>query len=242
MDSDEVNSIHDTVESNQVARVVRGVFYDCASDLGLEVNEGLFELNPSGNPSQPTIMYLPSHVSKLYWIKYNNKGATDTHSKYIDVERVDYLDFYETQFNLDSSLDYVSEIVYSVNGEPFEFKYETNGFPRRFTNLTTSTLLFDRYDIDIDSTLVKNKTMCGGMLYPEFQMTDNFVIPVDPAQLSYLVNKAKVRCFSEIKQVENREAASEASRQKIAHQRTKNRLPDADTALQRQNKITGYGR
>lgn len=240
LDSDEVNSIHDTVESVQVARIVRGVFYDCASDLGLERHEGLFELLPSNDPNKPVIMYVPSNVYNVYWVKYNTKLNTDTHSSYVDMKKIDFLDFFEKQSSLTE--DGMEEFVYSINGEPYEFRYLTNKMPTCYSTLTSSTLIFDSFDINEDSTLVKNKTMCGGLIYPEFLMEDSFIIPVDPQQLSYLINKAKVRCFNELKQVENREAAGEARRQKIAHQRTKNRTPEALSALQRQHKLTGYGR
>ena len=119
MDSEEVNSISDTAESLQVARLVRGVFYDCASDLGLAEHEGLFELNPSGDPSKPVIMYVPDNVTKVYWIKYNTKATGDEHSKYKDIDRCDFHDFFNWQSNLSSEHDNVEEFILSVDGNPY---------------------------------------------------------------------------------------------------------------------------
>ena len=69
MDSDEINSIDDTIESTQVALLIKGVFFDIATDIGLPEHETLFELTESGTSLQPTLMTLPERVTRVNWIK-----------------------------------------------------------------------------------------------------------------------------------------------------------------------------
>lgn len=242
MDSDEVNSISDTTESLQVARLCRGVFYDCATDLGLQEHEAVFELNPSADINKPVLMTIPNNVSKVLWIKYNHKLSTETVSKYVEIAKENFLDFFTKQQNYDTeAYPNQDEMTYVSNTENFELKYLTDTMPTRYTSLSNNTLLFNSIDLTEDTTLQKSKTMCGGLVYPSFDLLDDFYPTLDPAQFSYYVNKCKVRAFYELKQVENREAGGEARKQKIAIQTNKFRLPE-DSALTRQKRLTGYGK
>lgn len=241
MDSDEVNSISDTTESMQVARLCRGVYYDCATDMQLAEHEGLFELTPSSDITQPIIMTLPSNVAKIYWIKYNHKLSTEPHSNYKEIEQWSYLDFYKKQQAISETTYGLQQMIYQQNGEDFEIKYLTYDMPLRYTELSNNQIIFNSIDISEDTVLQKSKTMCGGLIYPSFLLEDTFYPPLDSNQFSYYVNKCKVRAFYEIKQVENREAGGEALRQKIAARANKNTFPN-DSGLTKQKRNTGYGR
>jgi hypothetical protein len=85
MDSDEVNSITDTVESVQVTTILKNVFYDMATELDLPEHETLFELTASGDNTKPAIMTIPTDVTKLTSIKYDNAATADTYVDWKDV-------------------------------------------------------------------------------------------------------------------------------------------------------------
>jgi hypothetical protein len=226
MDSDEVNSIGDTVESYQVAQLLRQVYYDIASDIKLPSNETLFELESSGNSDQPCLMFLPSNVIKVHSIKYDNKLDTDTYKKYIDVDFVDFPVFLERQTSLVENTSDVGQQSFTNNGETFEVMYRTDRFPTYYTSTDNYTLLFDSYNSTVDSTLQKSKTMCQGIVYPLFLLEDEYIPELDPTGFSYLINKAKVRAFVELKQAANPEASAEARRQKILTQVNKRTVED----------------
>src|SRR5262245_33890392 len=88
--SNEVNSITDTVESLQVATLLRSGFYDLAVDLNLPEHETLIELDASNDATKPTLMFVPENVSKIHWIKYDCRedGALRA-----DLRDVNYVDF-----------------------------------------------------------------------------------------------------------------------------------------------------
>lgn len=71
MDADTVNSISDTEEAMQVANYLRDSYYEIVSGLNLPNTFSLFQLIPSIDPTLPTVMYLPSNVLNVHWIKYN---------------------------------------------------------------------------------------------------------------------------------------------------------------------------
>lgn len=77
MSSDEVNSIGDTVESMQVAQIIQNKYYDIVARGDLELDEQLFQLTPSNNLSTPTLMYLPTGVSRVSWLQYYDTNPED---------------------------------------------------------------------------------------------------------------------------------------------------------------------
>lgn len=237
MDSDEVNSISDTVESNQVALIIKSVYYDSAVDLNLREHEKLFELNASGDLLQPTLMTVPTDVTNVTSIKYNFKEDTDTFDRYEEVKYLPFDEFLSRQNSLAEN-DNVGQMIFSSNGESFPILYSNDKFPQYYTTVSNYSILFDSYNSTVDSTLQKEKTMCKGLVYPTFQMTDNFVPDLAPSQFPYLINKAKVRAFVELKQTNNAEAASEVREQRIKIQKRKRRVFEGTEF----DKIPKYGR
>jgi hypothetical protein len=225
LDSDEVNSIEDTVESMQVAVILRSVFYDLAVDLNFAEHETLFELNASGSSLKPTQMFVPENVSKLHWIKYDNREDGALKASMEDVNFVMFEDFLRMQKGLEDQPN-VGEMSISLHGEEFPVLFHNDRHPQWWTSIDDRTIIFDAYDASIDTTLQKSKTMCSGIIYPEFLLEDSFIPDIDASAFSLLKNRAKVRAFAELKQAPNQEAASETRRQKIINQKRKRTLAD----------------
>lgn len=225
MDSDEVNSINDTVESSQVALLIKNVYYDIAVDLDLKEHNTVFELEASGSSARPTYMTLPTNVTRLDTIKYNNMEASDTYSDYKGVSFMPFAEFLDAQNVLREQSSNVGQMSFVLDGLTFEVMYATDKQPEWYTQLKENVLLFDSYDRTLDTTLQKSKTLCEGAVYPVFSLADTFTPDLDPTQFSYLLNRAKVRAFNELKQAQNQEAASETRRQKIIVQKRKHRVP-----------------
>lgn len=238
MDSEEVNSISDTVESNQIALILKSVYYDIATDIGLPEHETLFELNASGDSSKPTLMTVPSNVVTVYNIKYDNREAGDTYADLREVAYMPFSDFlaWTTGFRNDDVS--VGEMNVTMNGELFPFMYRSDRHPQYYTTADDNTIIFDAYLSSLDTTLQKNKTMCLGNVYPAFLLQDSFTPDLDPSQFSYYINRAKVRAFNELKQQINQEAVAETRRQQIIVQKRKHKVPDQPPIM----KAPRYGR
>jgi hypothetical protein len=229
MDSDEVDSISDTVESTQVALMLKQTFYDCASDLELPQHEGFFELNASGDAAKPTLMTTPSNVFKVRSIRYNNILATtlsETNPNYREVEYIKMLDFIDRQQGLREDETNVGVMSFTSNSETFEVMYRTDKMPQFYSTFDDRTFIFDSYNEDEDTTLQKAKTMCEGVVYPTWTMDDSFTPDLSPQQFSYFLNKAIDRAFVELKQQQNANAAGEARKQLISLQKQKGSAPD----------------
>lgn len=241
MGSDQVNSITDTQESIDIAETVRAVFYDCATDFRLNEQQSLFELTASTSSAQPVLMTLPEKVVRLDWIKYNNKEDADTYSEYKEVSWCDFPTFLELSQSLREDTTGVDTMSFTMNnGDTFEYIYKTDAHPSLYTFVDNTTILFDSINLEVDTSLQSDKTMCYGVVYPDFTISDTFIPPLDPASFSYLVNKATIKCFDNIKQQQSPYAAQEARRQKIILRKRNERIQDQST-LFKINKAR-YGR
>lgn len=238
LDSDEVNSYDDTVESLQVAYILRSVYYDMATELGLPEHETLFQLVASGDNAQPTLMTLPSNAVKLREMKYDNRKTGESYANYLPVQFVPFEEFIERQNGLRGDISDVGQMTYVVNGQSYRIMYRSNKMPDYWSTMDDGTLIFDSYDSTEDTTLQASKTMCLGPTYPTFTLANNHTPDLDPTQFSLWVNKAKIRAFKELKQQDNSEAVNEARKQKIVTQKRKRRV-DTKPELQ---KITRFGR
>lgn len=231
LESDEVNSISDTTEAGMVAELVRQVYYDIATDIGLPEREGVFkltELDGAQDPERPVMFKVPDTVIRVSWIKYNHQDPdVDDNSNYVDVRYLPFKDFLEMQNGLANGSDEnVAEMTFqNDDDDDFTVMYRTDQMPKWYTALG-NTLIFDSLDTEIEDTLQVNNTVCGGIVYPEFEIADDFEPDLDPAEFSYFINKAKTRAFVEIKQTQNVDSAGEARRQRVLVQKKKRRIPN----------------
>jgi hypothetical protein len=239
MDSDEVNSISDTTESLQVANIVKETYFHLTSQMDLPEQTGLFNLNASGDNTQPVLMYAPSNVLKTYWIKYDSKGNGETESKFVSVQYLDLNDFLDRTLLLNTADTYVGSMTYSINSLDFEFKYLNDRSPTYYTVLQDNTLIFDSYDSSVDTTLQKSKTYCYGLLEPEFTLDDSFTPLLDSTEFNWFVNECKLAASVKLRQAVDPIAQSRARKGLIRSQRQKENHPSNVSYYSRHN---GFGR
>ena len=229
MDSDEVNSITDTTESYQIALMAKSVYNDICVDLNLPARETLFQLNASGDATQPVLMTVPtSLVTRINYVQYDTIDPTlgETNANYKELTYYPFADFLTKQNTFRLSTSDVGQMSFITGGQTFKIMYQSKQHPLYYTTFNDNTIIFDSYRKDIDTTLQKSKTLCSGMQYAAFTLLDTFVPVLEPSQFSYFINKLKTRAFYELKQQENKESTAETRRQKIVQQKRKRTVPD----------------
>lgn len=238
MDSDEVNSISDTVESLAVANIIKECYYDILGEISPTQTEGLLHLDASGDNLKPTVMYLPSTVVNIEWLRYNT-GSTVTDTEFRDLCYVPLEDFYRMQDGLDLDESWTGTQVVTLNGQDFNIKFRNDESPSYWTSPDGSTILFDSYDSSYENTLTSSRTYGYGQLIPVFSMTDTFVPNLNPKQFQLLLQEAKAQAFVEIKQTANEKAEKKAKRNKILAYKTKDSSVDPRPNLLKHG---GFGR
>lgn len=209
MESDEVNSIGDTVEALQVAEEVRTAFDDLFTTYGWPSQEGWIKLNASNDPDLPTTMTLPDNVEEIYWVKYN--VGTVEQPEFVEVRRGD------------PSLFFRYGTVYTSQTSPIKLVdnlyVQTDRHPTYWTTYDNKTLVFNSYNSAVDDTLQQSKVLCWGRTTPKFELRDDFIPPIDQMHFPLLLSEAKRMCFVNYKGVANANEERRNRNQRIKAQR-----------------------
>lgn len=235
MESDEVSSIHETPESTSVANIIKECYFDIIGDLGVAEEEGLFRLDASTDNTKPCLMYIPSGISNIQWLKYQ-KGSDVNPTEYLRYLPQDEFLFYsQSRTTSDSN---ISSMEVEMNGKVFVFTYYTDRFPSSYTIFNDKYVIFDAIDLSEEVTLTESRSLVFASLVPTFEFEDNFVPNLDPRQFQLLLNEAKSLAFVELKQTSHPIADRKARKNKILAQKQKN---DNDPAWSNQAHV-GFGR
>lgn len=237
MESDEVSSINETQESQDVVAIIKECFFDIVGMNNLAEHEGIFKLDASGDNTKPALMYMPSNVVRMDWLKYNHG---DSSVDYTPLHFVENEEFFYLQGGIDPSDPQAGTMDVSIGGVSMTFRFRTDRRPTYFTIFDERYVVFDGYDSEQSLTLVSARTVGHGLLSPEFLAQDDFVPDLDHRQFQLLLQDAKATAHVELKQSPNPKAEQKLRRNQILAQKTKN---DNDPSSTRQKTyLTGRGR
>lgn len=245
MESDEVNSIDDTIESQAVTRIVRDTYFEIISRDRLPEHYNLFALDASGDNAKPTVMYKPADVRTLDWVKYDVQTADDAGQiRFVEVKYLALQDFLDMMYRLNSTDDNVDAFTLSVatptdGNTVFNVLARNDIHPTYYTSFDDGTILFDAYDSEIDSTLQKDKTLAYGVQGVTWSNTDTFVPQLAEVKFPLLLNEAKALAFAELKQTAHQEAGKRAMRAWVSSQKNASAIPGVQRAT---DKLPNYGR
>lgn len=217
LDSDEVNSIDDTVEARQVAQVIRTAYFNIMARADLPEHGQMFQLDASGNNTKPVLMTRPETIKRIDWIRYNKVqlGQTQDTFEYVIILPLQQFIELTQQLNIDEP-DVESFVLNDIT-----FYFRNGLAPTYCTIVDDFYVVFDSYDNEVDVTLQSSKTLCFGQTNPAFTMTDDFIPNLDEQQFPLLLNEAKSLAFFELKQMPHEKAEQESRRQWRTLQRTK---------------------
>ena len=210
MDSDNVNSILDTFESEQVAQIIKSTFFSMVSPRDWPHRKQLVQLTPSSNLALPTHMYVPEGVTRMVSINYDCARATDNRKLYRPMSWREPDEFLKltnaqntTQDNIDIIIDSSGVELFIRNDLP----------PSYYTSFDDKTLVFNSYDKEVDDTLQNAKTQAQAYIMPGWEMQDSFIPDLPAEAFTALVEEAKSRAMFKLKQMEDVKAEQESRRQ-----------------------------
>lgn len=195
IDSDEVNSISDTVEATQIANVCRSVYYDVITTVDLPEHMELMTVSGLSNSSRPNYMDADS-VTEIKEFRYN---VSETPGE-LEYKLIDYVspdEFIQKIVTRDTSQTEVIIVTDPTNG--ISLPILNDKMPDYYTSFDDRYLCFDSYDSSVDNTLQTSKTMVLGVKLPSFTLTDSSVPDMDDTIFPYYLAEVKSRCFSMFK-------------------------------------------
>jgi len=175
-----VDSIFDTDESQQVAKIAERMYYNMVQEfpnvlftMKEDTLESLSDIN------RPNYMLLPARVQKVQssrvWYDVSKDSAK------VSFKELTYLT--PLQFLEVSNKNTTNNTVTVEGFDETKMVVSTNQFPTYFTSFDNKHVVFDSYNSDYDSTLQASKTKMVSSEEEVFLQQDDFVIPV-PSHLS----------------------------------------------------------
>lgn len=221
MNSDNVNSISDTIESMQVAQIVRRTFYNLYNDRVWPHTAQLLRINSSADGDKPTHMILDEDLIHLDWVKYDVRTDPTKSINYKVMQYKSPEDFLTYVMQRDSTDANVITVM-DYNGTPLLIRNDV--MPTCYTTFDDEHLVFDSWDNTVDSILQQSKTQAFGISEPEFLLEDSFVPDIPMKAFPYFVNEAKSTAFLKVKEVFSQKDEQNATRQKSWLAQNKHRI------------------
>lgn len=204
MDGDEVNSINDTVEAQQVAEVIGTVYDDMADGSNWPHLHKLSTLENVGDTTKPTHMKMAEGVKELTSIKYNIRKVTADRDSYTRIKEVSNETFLSRVNSRNSSKDNVITVT-DFDGAKMLMLDDTA--PTMWTSFDDEHIVFDAFDKAVDSTLQGSKTQLLAFFDPTpFSLTDSFIPDLPSEAFTALLAEAKSTAFLEVNQITNDKA------------------------------------
>lgn len=210
LDSDEVNSIDDTVEAQQVANILKNTYNNMISNRDWPHLKRLIQLDSSIDVTKPTHMKCPANMKELTFFRYDNQKLTDTSIRMLDVKYLYPDEFLQFTAGRNQDNDFV-QLVTDFSGT--KFLINNNTAPKYWTTFDDVYIVCDAYDNEVDSTLQSSKSQCLGYVEPVWVHTDHAVPDLPSEAFAALIEEAKSTAFLVIKQSTNQKAEQNSQRQ-----------------------------
>lgn len=212
MNGDEVNSISDTLESQQVASIIRDTYQEIIGSRSWPHLNRLLKPTPHGS-ARPTHVDMEDAWVYLKEVKYNKRVQTATKDSFDDVTYMEPDEFLEYLNARNSSADDVDTIADPDASVSLFILNDTA--PTFWTTFNDETLVFDSYDNLVDTNLQASKFQVWGNYEPTWSHTDTAIPDLPAKAFPYLLAEAKSNAFNSLMQVGNQKAEQQSRRQRV---------------------------
>ena len=222
-DGDNINSIFDTEESEQVANSIRDSYEHLVTSTHFESTAVLLQLNSSTDNERPVIMTIDEEIDHIDYIKYDRQTQNDPDPTFHKLRYLSVDDFLRrvNKYFYENNDPFVKSFDLDEKFNSLPMYYYTDRWPEYFTLLDNKTLLFDAIDLEVDDTLQNSKIEAYGILFNDFKFEDGFTFPnLTRANKLLIYNEAKRQFSLENRQIDNPLAAKRV--QTLNTQRQKN--------------------
>lgn len=224
LESDDVNSISDTPEGQQVAEIIKEVYFQTVANWSIpELATAYFNLDGLSDVTKPHHLELPSDVQELYWFRYDIKDDLADPAEYGKVTYCTPETFFDSVMQRDSTATNVTIFTNATN-VPLYIRNDKR--PEYYTIVNDKTIICDSYNSAVDTTLQGSKTVGAGLKTPTFDILDGFTPDLDANLFPFLLAESKAVAFANLNQVQNPKAEQAARKAMVRHQNQQHRFRD----------------
>jgi hypothetical protein len=194
MDGEDVNSITDSIEAQQIASVIEDTYYNIISVNDKPEYWELYNLVSLSDSSRPThFRYSSEDVDEIKSLRLLRYDISETSGviKYKEIPYCEPIDFIERMpYNSSNTVR-----VYDKNAATSLF-IRNDTMPSRYTSFDDEHIVVDSYKATVESTLQASKTQAFVFKIPSFTISDTFVPDMEDHKRPYLLAEAKSTCMS----------------------------------------------
>ncbi len=238
MDSDEVNSIGDTIEADQVARMVKQIYLAMAVEYDFNTHDTLEQLTASGTTDRPTHMTLPNGFLGVEWVKYDTRLNAVDHPTFTTIRYHSPSDFIY-KLNLRNTDDSEVDSITDLSGVALHIINDRA--PQMWTTFDGETLVFDSYNSDLEATLVESKTQIFGKQGITLSITDDAVLDLPEHLFPLLKAESTSICMDIYKEGVPPKVEQLSRRQRVRGQRIKHSF-NPEARQTQSDDLPNYGR
>lgn len=210
MDSDEIESIDDTVESEQVVSILKSSYYAMMSNRDWPHLRRSIQITGLGDTTKPTHMKLQDGIKQMDFINYNKVKSGETRKRY---ERIEYLQPDHFLHKTNQRNSDASDVTAVTDTGGIELLIKTDTPPTYYTSFDDEYVVFDSYDSAVDTTLQESKIQSQAYVMPSWTSEDTFIPDLPENAFTALVEEAKSRAMLRLKNQADQKAEQEAGRQ-----------------------------
>ena len=210
IDSDEVESIDDTVEAEQIVSILKSTYYAMMNNRDWPHLRRSIQITSLGDTAKPTHMKIQDGVKELCFLKYNKQKAGATKKDYGDITFLQPDHFLHKTNQEDSSS---ANVLTVTDTGGIELLVRTNRAPSYATSFDDEYVVFDSYDSAVDSTMQESKIQAVAYVIPAWSSADDFIPDLPENAFPALVEEAKSKAALRLAQKPDEKAEQEAGRQ-----------------------------
>ena len=210
MDSDEVTSIDDTFEAQQVAQIVKSTYIAMMSNRNWPHQMKLLTLVPSGDDALPTHVTVQDPVKEMVSVNYNKAREGETRRRYEPMRWLEPDDFLRHTNRRNSDENNI-DIIVDTSG--IELLIRNDLAPTYYTSFNDSVLVFDSYDNSVDDTIQASKIQARAYVMNSWTHADDAIPDLPDEAFTALLEEAKSRAMFKLKQTADQKAEQESRRQ-----------------------------
>lgn len=223
MDSDGVNSISDTLESEQVAQCVATIFEQIQTEWDLPEQVKMYRLgNTTDATNGKTRLLLADASVTLHSLLYNNKRLSGGDPAYTPLRLVSNDEF------LGHTINSAGEDQQWPEDANLVFRVRNDRGPNMVTLVGTRTLVADAYLADKEATLQSSSAVGYGGVEPGLVIDDDTIIDLDGILMPLLERNASELAFDLYAGGAPRKIIDLARKARVRAQRNKDKIRSVD--------------
>lgn len=191
LDLQVVESISDTREAQQVARIIKETYYHLLHVRDIKTKSNLLQLHSLSDTTHPTYLKFNDDVANIDVFKYYKKDE----EKYKDIYWISPEEFLDRSLSLNPKKENVTSIT-DFSG--IHLNVYNDRHPEYYTSFDDDYVVLDAWKSSVEDTVEEQNTTVYGVKLPEFKLEDTFVPDIAPQHFGYLLAESKVQAGNEL--------------------------------------------